>query len=249
MHGLSVSRADQISEMLKTFRKTLRDSLSDLGYDVRRRPRNQFLWLRQQNIRTILDVGAFVGTFAEEFHELLPEAAIYSFEPLHDCYEQLTMNLSRVEKFRAFNCALGNQNGEVVIHRNLFAPSSSLRPMTELHRQAFPFAAREVAETVQVRRLDDLADEMQFADEALIKLDVQGFEDQVIAGGRKTIARARVMIVEVSFQPLYQGQPLFEEIQELLREFGFRFRGFLGDQTFDPADGSVLFADAIFLRE
>ena len=43
---------------------------------------------------TVLDVGANTGQFALEIHKILPQAMIYSFEPLKDCYEQLMHNMT-----------------------------------------------------------------------------------------------------------------------------------------------------------
>lgn len=235
-----------MSEILK---QAVSRSLDRLGFNLRRKPQNQFVWLRKQNIRTILDVGACVGTFAAEFHTLLPDAAICCFEPLRDYYEQLRANLGQIEKLRTFNYALGNQHGEAIIYRNRFAPSSSLLPMAALHKRAFPYTQDETPETIQIRRLDDVSEDLALTDSLLIKLDVQGFEEQVIEGGRCTIARAKVLIIEVSFQMLYKDQPLFADIYDLLRPLGFRFSGCLGSQTHDPADGSVLFTDAVFLKD
>jgi hypothetical protein len=76
---------------------------------------------------------------------------------------------------------------------------------------------------------------------------VQGFEDKVIAGGPETIRKAKAIIIEVSFRELYEGQPLFEEIFELLSDKGFKFMGNLY-QLLSPIDGAPLQADALFVR-
>jgi hypothetical protein len=56
-------------------------------------------------------------------------------------------------------------------------------------------------------------------------MDVQGFEDRVIAGGLRTLERASVLWVETSFVELYEGQPLFADIHDRLRDLGFEYRG------------------------
>ena len=81
----------------------------------------------------------------------------------------------------------------------------------------------------------------------LIKIDVQGFEDKVIAGGRNIIRRATILILETSFQPLYIGQPLFEDIYDSLKQ-DFRYMGSLS-QSQSQIDGSALYEDSIFVKK
>jgi FkbM family methyltransferase len=205
-------------------------------------------WLVNSGIRTIIDVGANTGQFSRAIHEVLPEAYIYSFEPLSDCFRELKAAMRDVHKFQAFNTALADRNGEEVFYRSEWSPSSSLLPMKQLHKDNFPFTARESKETVTVRRLDDYLDELSMDDEILVKLDVQGCEDKVIAGGKYLLGRTKVLIVETSMVPLYEGQPLFRDIFTILEHQGFKYSGALS-QSFSSIDGSVLYADSVFVRE
>ena len=83
----------------------------------------------EKSKRPDCDVGANIGQFAQQIHAILPEAAIYSFEPLLACYEQLLRNMGHVPKFRAFNFALGSEATETNIHKAEFTPSSSIPRM------------------------------------------------------------------------------------------------------------------------
>jgi FkbM family methyltransferase len=205
-------------------------------------------WLLNSGIRTVFDVGANTGQFARAIHEVLPEAYIYSFEPLPDCFTELHRTMGGVKTFRAVNTALAERDGETEFYRSAWSPSSSLLPMAQLHKQNFPFTAGESRETVKIRRLDDCARELMIENEILVKLDVQGAEDKVIEGGKSLLQRAKVLIVETSMDSLYKGQPLFADIFKLLEGLGFRYKGALS-QAFSPLDGSVLYADSIFIRE
>src|SRR5262249_47406759 len=161
---------------------------------------DKFNWLRNLNIRTILDIGANTGQFAAEIHAILPEATIYSFEPLRDCYEQLVTRMQGVPKFGAFAFALGSETSETEIRRSEFSPSSSMLRMGELHKQAFPFSSGEELERIALKQLDDVAGSLELVDNILIKIDVQGFEDKVIGGGANTIQSAKLLIIETSFE-------------------------------------------------
>jgi FkbM family methyltransferase len=209
---------------------------------------NKFIWLSRLNINTIVDIGAHEGEFAMKANSILPKARIISFEPLADAFRRLTFNMRTVPNFKAFNCALGDRNSTMKIHRNEFTASSSLLRMVDLHREAFPFTINETIETVEVKRLDDVLQGLYLEDYILIKIDVQGYEDRVILGGENVISRAKLLVVETSFQTLYETQPLFDAVYGMLRQRGFAYIG-NWDQLISPADGSVLQADAMFVRQ
>jgi len=205
-------------------------------------------WLLEMNIATILDVGANIGQFATLAHAVFPSARIFSFEPLTDCFEQLKLRLP--ENSRAFNMALGDRNAEIDFYRASSSPSSSCLRMNSLHIETFP-ETRDGQEAMPVRvkvcKLDEIAGELELADNILLKLDVQGYEDKVIAGGTETLKRVGVVIIETSFLPIYDGQVLFEDVHELLLAAGFVFQGNL-NQQFHPVDGRIVVADSIFVR-
>jgi len=95
--------------------------------------------------------------------------------------------------------------------------------MGELHKEIFPFTQRMIKEKIIVKRLDDVIREfnLTIGDNMMIKIDVQGYEDKVILGGKDTFSKARVIITEISFVELYQGQVLFDSMYSLFRDLGF----------------------------
>ena len=205
-------------------------------------------WLQGRGIRTVVDVGGFVGSFAYAMRTILPEAQIYSFEPLDGNYEKLVRNLAPLGRFQAFHTALGERAGSIDFYQNEFSASSSALEMADLHRRAFPQTERQTKITVPVARLDDYLDRMTLEPPVLLKLDVQGYEAAVLRGAAQTLARVDVLTCELSFAELYAGQPLFDEMYALLAGQGFRFAGLL-DSMASPLDGSILQADGLFVRE
>lgn len=204
-------------------------------------------WLRSQGIATIIDVGSCSGAFAYAMRSILPQAQIYSFEPLQDNFDRLVRNLSRRGHFQAFNTAIGDRQGELGFHRNAFSPSSSALEMGELHRRAFPHTAQTTTLNVPVAPLDDFLDRMTLASKVMLKVDVQGYEDAVLRGATKILQQVDLIEIEVSHQPLYEGQVLFDGIYQMLQKAGFRFGGEL-DNMLSPLDGSILQSDGLFLR-
>ena len=235
--------------MLKTVKSVVKATFHLCGLDIRRIPRfGPYEWLKDMNIKTILDIGANTGQFALQFHRLFPDAKLYSFEPLEDCYNELKKRMRKVDNFEAFNMALADINGELEFHRNEHSPSSSVLPMADLHKQNYPYTGKDAVIKVQSVRLDDVAKDLKIKDNLLIKIDVQGFEDKVIVGGENTIKQAKILIIETSFQPLYIGQPLFEDMYDLLKQ-DFRYIGSLGESRVNRSDGTPLFEDSIFVNK
>ena len=62
------------------------------------------------------------------------------------------------------------------------------------------------------------------------------------------ISQAKVLIVETTFQKLYDGQLLWKDIFDLLSKMGFIYMGNF-HQMKSPLEGSVLQADSIFLKD
>ena len=209
-----------------------------------------YKWLEDQDIRTILDIGASVGDFSISIHKILPQAQIYAFEPLKDSYDKLVKNLKHLPKFQAFNCALGDKdNADAEIHHCQYSPSSSLLGLTDLQKEIYPFTDNETVEKIIEKRLDGLAGELDLGENMLIKIDVQGYEDKVISGGREVFSKARIVIAETSFEQFYEGQPLFDEMCTIMKQMGFSFRGSWGPMMKNPVDGRTLYCDSVFIRD
>ena len=204
-------------------------------------------WLVKSGVKTILDVGAHTGEFAQRIRAILPDADLICFEPLREPFLALSQRFAEQPNFRAVQCALGEQASQREIRRNKYDASSSLLVLTELHKRSFAFAVEENPEVVEVRRLTDAVRELNLRDPLLLKLDVQGFEDKVIMGGEDVVSRAKIIIIEVSFLPLFEGGPLFDDVYKILKARGFTYSGNF-EQLLSPEDGRPLQADAIFCR-
>jgi FkbM family methyltransferase len=199
------------------------------------------------NIKTVSDVGAHTGESALKFHNLLPDARIYSFEPLRDCFIQLEDKLKNVSGFKAFNIALGNKKERREIHRSSFSASSSLRKMGDIHKQTFPYSSGDILEPVEVDTLDNILSDINVDRNVLLKVDVQGYEDNFIRGSENTLGAVKIIIIETSFSELYENQPLFGDIYRMLNERGFRYSGSLG-QLDNQIDGTLLQQDSLFIK-
>jgi FkbM family methyltransferase len=224
------------------------------GYGIHRRrslrvdlARGRYTWLQQKNIATVLDVGANTGQFAAMARSIFPTSMIYSFEPLDTCFRELEAKSVAMQPTKCFNVALGRQDGTNTINRNEFSASSSMLPLGERHTSAFPFAKETTPVQITVRSLDSIAEELTLKGPILMKVDVQGFEMEVLAGATRTLELVDILVLETSFVELYAGQPLFDEIYRFLQPYRFSYAGSV-EQIQDPHDGTILYADSVFIR-
>jgi|SRR5579872_3866365 len=227
----------------------LRKIIQKSGFDLHRyHPKAEKIeYIKNLNISTVLDVGANTGQFAREVRMILPDAFIYSFEPLSGCFEELNKNMAGDKKFKAFNIALGEVNEEKTMEKNEYSPSSSILPLADEHKSLFPHARHVTKEKITVKKLDDIASKLDMKKDILIKVDVQGYEDKVIAGGQSTFSKAKAVLIETSFVELYTGQPLFDDIYEQMKRLGFSYRGAV-EEKIEKMRGEVISQDSLFVK-
>ena len=235
------------------FKRLIKAGFNQAGFDLVRRknsPAQTLLGLETRPIRTVIDVGANTGQFARLISGFFPNAKLYCFEPLPEPFQALSA-WAKLQKGRVatFNLAIGDKHGEaeIFLHED-HTPSSSLLATTKLNEQYYPFMKGQKRICVRQSTLDAALGEAQAAlsSEILIKLDVQGYEDRVVAGGRGTFANATACILEVGLDSLYEGQAGFLQLLTMLDALGYRYAGNL-DQVYGE-DGHCIFLDAVFRR-
>lgn len=218
---------------------------------IKNSPRLSLLGLKGRPFRTILDVGANIGQFARQMRQLFPAAQIHSFEPLPEAFAALDQwAATQNGKVSVYNLAIGNETSEIYMHLHKdHSPSSSILTTTELAHELYPFTSAKSQICVQQTTLDAVLGNQcdDFQPDLLIKLDVQGFEDRVIDGGSKVMAKASACILEVSLDTLYDGQAEFHKLVNQLHSLGLRYVGNL-HQTYAD-DGHCIFLDAVFQRD
>jgi FkbM family methyltransferase len=103
------------------------------------------------------------------------------------------------------------------------------------------------AETMPMTTLDDLLQRTGIPAPDLLKLDVQGFEIEVLKGAQATLAASPLVLLEVSFWPYNIGAPLLHDVLQWMQRSGYRAYDVLDlsrrpDETLVQAD--ILFASA-----
>lgn len=207
----------------------------------------RYNWLIKENISTIIDVGASEGRFATKARELFPEAIIYSFEPIPRSYQKLIKKFNSDKNFKAFNTALGNAIGELEFNQNEHIGASSFLEISKLQIDAHPYTQNYSKIKVAVDKLDNLIKASDLTPNIILKLDVQGYEIEVLMGAERLLKHIKFIYSEVCFNELYEGQSLFDDIIYFLRGKGYRIAG-IENISQSLKDGIFLNADVFFVR-
>ena len=207
---------------------------------------NPLEWLKEYKIATIIDVGANEGQFAEKIIGVFPTAQVHCFEPLEPVFNKLQQHFKANKNITLYNCGLGEKNEEKIIHSNEYSPSSSMLEMLDLHKTSFDFAVAAEPVKIILKRLDDVLEKIPVKP-MLLKIDVQGYEMQVLKGGENILQLADIVILETTFVPLYKEQPLFADIYTYMVAKGFSYAGNI-EQLLSPKNNQILQADAVFIK-
>jgi FkbM family methyltransferase len=185
----------------------------------------------ESDFRTVLDVGANTGQFALFALHRFPQARVYSLEPLGSALDKLREVTST--RVTVLPYAASSAAGEATLHITAENDSSSLLQPAE----------DEVVADAQIvtRRLDELVTDLERP--VLLKIDVQGYELEVLRGSERLLGSIDQILVECSFRQLYAGQSLADEVICHLRD-RFRLEGVFGI-AYDR-QGRALQADLLF---
>jgi FkbM family methyltransferase len=203
---------------------------------------------RSRDVRTIVDGGAYRGTFSRQIARVFPRARIFAFEPTPASHDLLTRNVAGLPQVDCLQLALGEQEGTAVFYANRSPLTNSLRQSSNLgHRYFRNLVAGEAPLTVEVTTLSDFAHEYAIDRFDLVKLDLQGNELDALRGMDHLAPLIQGALIEVQFVPLYAAAPTFSDVETWMRQKGLVLYQ-LYELVRDPGNGRLLYGDALFIR-
>jgi FkbM family methyltransferase len=204
--------------------------------------------LRRSTVTGILDAGASNGHISERLLGRFPRATAYAFEP-NPLYKQTLEDLARRDsRFHPQFAALSDRVGRD--HLNIMelpGATSLLKPGERIRDVAPAGAAIKTVSEVDVITLDEWAARNGSPPIELMKFDIQGAELKALRGAERMLRESTLLVYsEIWFNAVYEGAPLYSEIDAFLRTQGFALYD-MYKPKYDP-HGLLVWADAIFLK-
>lgn len=202
---------------------------------------NQFiLWIDRlalPSAEQVVDVGANHGDFAQAAAVLYPASEILLVEPLPMLHPELERRgAERGRRWSLARCALGSEPGAGLLHLSDSGDDiGTLAGFSEEYEAANPNAQPGKAIQCEVRTLDDLCADRGIGRIDLLKIDVEGFEFEVLAGAASMLAKTTAVIVELSLIRRTGETDALERMLELLRLKDFSLVE-IHPSLFDPAE-------------
>ncbi len=197
----------------------LQSSVRRFGFDIRRVEPDLMDFLTNRQIDLVLDVGANVGQFGGLLRIKGYTGKIISFEPIRAVYQRLAAKASADGNWETRNFALGAKPGHAMINVSRSSVYSSILPSTSAAVRFDDNAAVSHAEKIEVKRLDEIS--LDTAAGVLLKIDTQGFEREVLEGGRQILPKLKGILLELPIVHLYEGTWQFHDAIEFMSEAGF----------------------------
>jgi FkbM family methyltransferase len=222
-----------------------------LHYQLERDPFGQLLRAVQHfGIDLTIDVGANAGQYGQELLNAGYAGDLYSIEPQPDAHAALMTRAREVPRWHVLEAmALGPVDGVVTLQVAGNSLSSSVLPMLERHTASAPQSATVGQIEVAQRTLDGvMLRHLRPERKVLLKIDTQGYEEQVLSGATTCLAHISLVQLEMSLVPLYRGQRLWAEMIELMRKHGFGIWS-VQPEFCDPVTGQLLQINGLFVQE
>ena len=185
----------------------------------------------------IVDVGAYQGDFARDCLRIWPDVKISCFEPQpHMASKLAALARENPGQIAVFDCLLGAQEQEAV---TLYQAETASSVLVE-YEQKHPSIERPM------RRLDEVKQEMRYGGCDFLKLDVQGYELEVLKGAETCLGAVQAILAEVNLLDIHKDVPLLPEFVQWLS-----FRGFVPydicGMTRRPLDNALWQIDMLFV--
>lgn len=187
--------------------------------------------------KSILDVGAHIGSFYEAAVQQFPDAYFYLIEANPACEEHLK-KLKVDYYIGPVSDSIKEVNFYTTIDDVYTTGASIYRENTHHFSDEKLITSKYITTTLDVLFLDKQFD--------LIKLDVQGSELDILRGGSQTISKSKGLVIELSLTQYNRDAPLEADVINHLRDIGFVEVEELGSNY--TRDHMLFQRDALFIN-
>ena len=186
-------------------------------------------YLCELDIEKIIDIGAHKGEFLENMLKIQKVNSFYAFEPQKNIFKELSKKFARNKKVKLFNCAIDKEISNKKLKINKISMKSSLAEVNEnsLYLKFINFLAQSKSNfdceyEVQTNTVDKIFKGINLQ-KSLLKIDVEGFEINVIKGSQMKLEEISFILLENQFGNHFKNNN-FKDITKLLSEKNFKIR-------------------------
>lgn len=196
----------------------------------------------------VLDVGAHHGWFFHCWLDWCPQAEVHAFEPTAESFARMRELYGADPRVRLNQVGVGSTAGELTLNvLDASRVSNSFLAPDRAVWESLEFRTGEIRpRTVPVVTLDDYAREHGLDGVHLLKIDVQGFELEVLRGARELLRRVDHVFVESGIRRLYEGAPSFAETFLAMEAAGFHL---VHARAWHRGNQVLVEADLLFRRD
>jgi FkbM family methyltransferase len=192
--------------------------------------------------KQIIDVGAYKGEWTHDVLKIFPGAEYLMIEanPERDKDLAAFLTAHKNPRVRYELALLASQTGENKVFHVMDTASSVL----DEHKDT-------TADKVQLttHTLDEIARKNGFTNVSLVKLDVQGYEVEILKGGEGVLRQAEAILMEVSLLDIHKNVPLLREVLNFMYEYQFVAYDICSVAARRPMDRALWQTDVLFVKE
>ena len=185
-----------------------------------------FMYLKKLDIDKIIDIGAHKGEFLEKMVKIEKVNSFYAFEPQKDIFDILNKKFSKNDKITLVNYAVDKEIGNKKLQINKLSMTSSLAEVNEksLYFKLKNFLTRSKSNfvdeyEVQTNTVDNIFKDVNLK-KTLLKIDVEGFEMNVVKGSQMKLKEIPYILIENQFGNHYKNNN-FNDIKDVLIKYNF----------------------------
>lgn len=166
----------------------------------------------------VIDVGANIGWYTLNLSRFLSQGKVLAFEPFSKNHLELQSNIeaNQFKNIKVFQIGLGNKNEKLQIRYN---SRDNNFGMASINLETYDYS-----EDIEVRRLDDFAEQIDLSKLKFVKLDIEGFEYEALQGMEEILKTYKPYLLIEQDENVLQSktEEVVQKMDDFLKTIGYQ---------------------------